>query len=302
MDFGKEKDGIALTELELPPEPSENVQVLKKSKAKTSLYVGLPKWTQGPWTKSFYPTKVKPTNYLKYYASQISCIELNATRYWSHYNSGQVKKWTSLVGPEFKFCPKFFERISHGRKFNYEDFLNIEFRKSLEGFGKFLGPAFLQLPASFSPKRAEELFSFLELYANNYSLALELRHPAWFTNQSYNKELREFLIKKNIAFIITDAPANRTVLHRFLTCEKTFIRFCLGLSEDENKNRLEKWAECIHNWTKMGLKEVYFFIHHPEEESLVEAMSHFIECLNKKGHNIIMPSSSSSEGPQTSMF
>jgi uncharacterized protein YecE (DUF72 family) len=182
MDFGRVPENeLAKVNFKLPPEPAMNQSVLKGKKAKSpEVYIGCAKWGRKEWIGKIYPKGTKEANFLDEYVKHYNSIELNATHY-KLYKPADLQKWIDKVkGKNFKFSPKVYQGISHFGSFKDKQFLTDTFLESIVGFGKHLGPIFLQVSDKFGPKRKDELFEYLGALPKDVQFFLEVRHPDWF--------------------------------------------------------------------------------------------------------------------------
>lgn len=229
------------------------------------IYIGMPHWGKKDWVGSLYPAKTKEKDFLNLYALHFNSIELNATHY-NLYSEENIKRWSDKVGgKDFIFCPKVFKGVSHFGSLDGKLDKLHEFIKSVEHFGKHLGPIFFQMSEAFAIKRKEELIRFLSSLPTTNKFFLELRHESWFKSINDLKEVISILQTHKIGFILTDTITRRDTLHMQLTTPEAFIRFrCTGLHEID-KSRIAAWKKQLQVWFKEGLKRCYFFIHLGEE-------------------------------------
>lgn len=276
MDFGliREEDIDAIN-YHLPDDPQGNIAVLGGSRGQTKIYMGCPRWGTKEWRDKIYPKALKESNFLEEYVKHYNCIELNATHY-HFYVKDTIEKWADKAkGRDFKFCPKVIKLISHDSNFINTEKLTEDFVEQVKAFGKYLGPAFMQLSEYYSPKKADQLFRYLEQFPAVPQLFLEVRHPSWFEDASLRSILAETLSKNNIGWVITDSLAHREVLHMQLTIPKTFIRFTCQGDHPTDIYRINDWAEQINDWKKNGLQKCYFFVH-PATEALSPELTQYV--------------------------
>jgi uncharacterized protein YecE (DUF72 family) len=75
------------------------------------------------------------------------------------------KKWAEKTkNKDFLFCPKMYKGVTHFGSLKGKDFISNEFLRGVMAFEKHLGPIFVQVSDSFSPKRKEELFIFMHMH------------------------------------------------------------------------------------------------------------------------------------------
>ena len=215
MEFGRvsEKE-LNKIDFSLPKEPTFNKTILKGKPVKNpKVYVGCAKWGRTEWVGKIYPPKTKEKDFLEHYVQHYNSIELNATHY-KVYGEGGIKKWTEKAkGKDFKFCPKMYQGITHRGSLKGKDFITNEFFRGIVSFEEFLGPIFIQVSETFSPKRKEELFTFLRSMPTDLQFFLEVRHPDWFSKEEIRNELFETLRDINMGIIITDTAGRRDCAH-----------------------------------------------------------------------------------------
>jgi len=301
MDFGRLKN-IEQVNFSLPVDHEQNKKILNREyTTNAKVYVGCPIWADSGWVGKIYPDDAQEKHYLRYYAHQFNCIELNATHYKIP-SISTVNKWKSMVNNDFKFCPKVPQVISHAKNILEYNVLMTEFIDAIISFDNFLGVTFLQLPPHFASNRLEELITFLSLIQTPIKLAVELRHESWFTDKKAFDELSEFLMECNYSLVITDVAGRRDVLHQRLTNKTTFIRFGAHDMHASDFKRIDDWVERILYWAENGLEEIYFFVHTSDKSLCPELANYFIHQFNKKGKIKLKPIAIKQEAKQVSMF
>ncbi|MEO6932754.1 MAG: DUF72 domain-containing protein [Chitinophagaceae bacterium] len=270
MDFGKipidELDSISF---KLPPDTVLTKQTLINLKpvAKPPVYIGCAKWGRKEWVGNLYPAKTKEKDFLSNYVQHFNSVELNAMHY-KLYDEETVAAWSSLAGDrDFKFCPKMVRSVTHFSTLISPKAFEItgKFLTSVMAFGKHLGPVFIQLSDRFSPKRKENLFTWLKTLPGDVDFFVELRHPEWFSDKTVKQETFGLLNELGIGAVITDTAGRRDCLHMNLTIPKVFIRFVGNNLHPTDYTRVDKWIARLKKWRKDGLKEIYFFLHQPDE-------------------------------------
>jgi len=289
MEFGRVNENeLKKIDFSLPPDPAMNKLVLKgKPLKRPHIYVGCAKWGRQEWVVKIYPAKTKEKDFLEHYVKHYNSIELNATHYKIYGETG-IAKWAEKAkGRDFLFCPKMYQGVTHRGALNGKDFISNEFFRGIMAFGKHLGPIFIQVSDTFSPKRKTELFSYLESLPKDLSFFLEVRHPDWFTKES--EELFGFLHKQKIGAVITDTAGRRDCAHMHLTIPKTFIRFVGNSLHPSDYPRIDAWVKRIKKWLDNGMKKVYFFMHMHDEATSPELTVYLAEKLEKVGITIPQP-------------
>ena len=153
------------------------------------LFVGTSGWAYTTWKPGFYPANLPAKNFLSFYASQLTSVEVNYT-FGSRLKPGQLQGWLDQTPPAFRFSFKAPQRITHFSRLRDAHTLVADFFDSLAPAtttGK-LGPVLFQLPPKFKAD-LPRLAAFLAAPAFQAPaaphIAFEFRHPSWFTEETY---------------------------------------------------------------------------------------------------------------------
>jgi uncharacterized protein YecE (DUF72 family) len=293
MEFGRvEGDDLNNIDFSLPPDPKATTEILSKSKettARTEVYVGCAKWGRKDWVGKIYPPKIKEADFLNHYAKHFNCIELNAT-FYKIPTEKQAVAWSSKVGDNFLFAPKFAELITHKKKLQDVNELTKRFVDGLAGFGKKLGPVFFMPSPFMGPKSMQTLTTFIQSLPQDIHFFIELRNKDWYANHEAHNEIFSFMETHNMGSIITDASGRRDCVHMRLSTPEAFIRFVGNGLHPTDYTRVDEWVQRIKKWMEQGIKKVYFFMHQHEEIHSPELAKYVIQQLNKHcGTNIPEP-------------
>ena len=282
MDFGRvPEEELNKIDFKLPADPIFNKPILKENRATNpKVYVGCAKWGRVEWLGKIYPPKTKEKNFLDEYVHHYNSIELNATHYKIYGPTG-IQRWAAKAnGKDFLFCPKMFQGVTHRGSLKGKDFLLNEFLRGIVAFEKHLGPVFIQVSDTFSPKRKDELFNFLKTLPTDLQFFLEVRHRDWF-KEKIAEEFFTALKEANIGAVITDTAGRRDCAHMYITIPKTFIRFVGNSLHNTDFPRIDDWADRIKFWLNNGMKEIYFFMHMHDEATSPELTSYLVDKLNE---------------------
>ncbi len=292
MEFGR----VSQTELNsinfsLSAEPAYNKTILKGSPVNNpKVYLGCAKWGREEWVGKIYPPKTKEKDFLQHYVNHYNSIELNATHY-KVYGEAGIKKWAEkAAGKDFKFCPKLYQGITHRGSLKGKQFITNEFFRGIVSFEKYLGPVFMQVSDTFSPKRKDELFDFLKTLPTDLQFFLEVRHPDWFKKDTVREELFTTLTSLNMGAVITDTAGRRDCAHMHLTIPKAFIRYVGNSLHSSDYTRCDAWIERMKFWADKGLEELYFFMHMHDEATSPELTVYLVDKINAAlGLNLTRP-------------
>jgi uncharacterized protein YecE (DUF72 family) len=281
MDFGRLPD-LRYVDFRLPLDHPDTNQVLSRAhiQAQPGLYVGCPIWTNKEWLGSYFPLGAKEPDFLKYYAQQFNSIELNTTHYRIP-DAPTVRRWRELVGPGFKFCPKLPRSISHERELYNTDALTLSFTRAVQELGDNLGTCFLQLPPHFGPELLPRLERFLLDWPAEVPLAVELRHPRWFSDSGLAATVFATLEALNKTLVITDVAGRRDVLAQRLTTPVVFLRLNGHGLVPSDYERADAWASRLAEWYAQGLQTAYVFIHQKDVRHAPIWAQHFLARMRE---------------------
>lgn len=287
MEFGKvSHSALDTINFKLPKDHSGDALFEFSQKWDTQFFIGCSSWARKEWVGNLFPPKTKQTDFLSAYAHQMNAVELNATHY-RIFDQEVIAKWVSSVTDGFLFCPKFVNSVSHYRKLVDCEAHTIRFYEQVRGFGKHLGPLFLQMHQNFSPKQFKTLERYLMNLPYDFPIFLELRHPDWYQSEFIKSELLDLLMAQKVGWLTTDTAGRRDVCHVELTTPSAFIRFVGNGLHPTDYTRIDEWVEIINDWVRKGIDSVYFMIHQEDEVHAPVLSKYLVDQLNKKLHSNI---------------
>ena len=220
------------------------------------IHIGLSGYSYKPWQgpERFYPTGLKQSAFLQYYATRYDTVELDGVWYRLPALSA-VTKWIEQTPDRFIFSPKAHRMITHLKRLRPDaiPFLNImlEHLKPLAAKGK-LGPILLQLPPNLQ-RDDDRLAEFLPALSRSYRWAIEFRHDSW-GHASVEDLLRRF----NVAWAAVETDTSDA--ERRDTADFLYVR--LRRSQYSTQD-LRKWGRYFR---EMG-KDCYVYCKHEDEGS-----------------------------------
>lgn len=280
MEFGK-LSNIERVDFSLPEIDPYTCRTLGgKPSSSFKGHIGLPAWGHKEWKGNFYPPKAQPQDFLKHYSDQLKCIELNTTHYRIP-DDKTVQKWIESTASDFVFCTKFPQIISHAA--NYQLVLPETrlFCEAIRKLGSRLGASFLQLPPTLGRADLSDLAKLITNLPTDLSFAAEFRNMNLFRDGRLLESLAAFLTKHNISTVITDVAGRRDVSHMTLTTKKVLIRFIGNNLHPTDFSRVDVWTKRLSELKSMGLEELYFFCHEPDDIKGPELAKYVITQFNK---------------------
>jgi Protein of unknown function DUF72 len=137
----------------------------------------------------------------------------------------------------------------------------------------------MQLPEYFNASNLPIFEKYIAKLPKSVPFSVELRGSEWFNAKGnpentppvkagqapqYQNVFFNILEENNISTVITDVSGRRDVLHQRLTTPSAIIRFVGNDLHPTDFSRLDEWVERLKTWFELGLHEVYFFTHSPD--------------------------------------
>ena len=284
MEFGK-LTNISSVNFTLPPDDPETARILRGSTPRIGLprvYVGCTGWAMKDWCGWIYPKACKSMDYLKYYGQQFNTIELNTTHYRTP-SFADIEKWREQTPPDFRFAPKMLQTVSHSKDLGYRTGLTGQFCEAILALEEKLGVCFMQLPEYFNAANLPIFEKYIHKLPKSVPFSVELRGTEWFNfskksekgTPQYVNDFYRILEENKVSTVITDVAGRRDVLHQRLTTPTAIVRFIGNDVELTDFSRLDAWAEKLKTWFEMGLHEVYFFTHSPDNLKAPNLIKYF---------------------------
>ena len=288
MKFGKLQniDHVAFS---LPDTPGKTIQTLQSARPRSGplqCYVGATGWGMKEWVGRIYPANTKNKDFLYHYTRQFNTIELNTTHYGIP-KLATVEKWMEDSSNDFRFCPKIPQSISHSRQLGMGQNHLANFCNAMAVLTPKLGCCFLQFPPYFGLDRVPLIKSFLERVPDTLPLALEFRHQSWFEAGADCESLFSHMREKGFGTVITDVAGRRDVLHGRLTTPTAMIRFVGNNLHPTDFERIDAWVEKIKEWSDLGLREIYFFTHEPDNLLAPDLAMYLCEKVAKMDNTVV---------------
>lgn len=213
------------------------------------LHIGTSGFAYKDWLGNFYPRSCPQSDYLKFYVTKFTAVELDVTFYRLP-SAAMVKKWAATAPEGFTFAAKFPRIVTHEGDLPDRISAAQAFCEVMRHMDSRLGPLLLQFAYSFKPDQADTLWRILDALPIDLPIAVEVRNKIWLEPKFYH-ELRQ----RKIALCQVDHPWMPRITER--TGRFVYIRF-LGdqkvLTEDfsyvryPHENRLAWWRDLIKSY------------------------------------------------------
>lgn len=214
----------------------------KNRQNRSTVHIGTSGWSYEHWKENFYPEKLKSNDWLKFYSTNFSTVEINTTFYHLPRDT-TVKNWYAIVPDNFLFAVKASGYITHQKRLHdCKNSLRVFF-SSIKALKNKIGPILFQLPPSFKIN-LERLTEFISHLSKKHEYVFEFRHKSWFVKETY-----DLLSKHKIALCITDL--NGKLSPEEITSHFTYIRLhgpqkaYLG---SYGLRKIKSWKRKIESW------------------------------------------------------
>jgi uncharacterized protein YecE (DUF72 family) len=236
------------------------------------LFLGTSAFTASGWQGTFYPPGMKPSEYLRFYATQFKTVEIDST-YYGPPSASTVIGWRDKTPPDFVFAAKVPQAVTHEKMLVNCEAEFDEFIERMVLLDEKLGPLLLQFPRfSKHQIQADEFSRRLRLFLNRVKdlptcrFVVEIRNKSWLDKRftdllaEYNVALaltdtsflpRPWETKKKFDFVTTDFVYVRWLgdRHGIETLTKTWDKTVVDRTED-----LKNWVGLFREFVARGLK------------------------------------------------
>jgi uncharacterized protein YecE (DUF72 family) len=218
-------------------------------------HVGTSGWSYASWKPVFYPKELKSADFLRYYGTRLSTLEVNYT--FNHLPTEKnIAAWREATPPEFLFALKGSQQITHYRQLrDPAETLPLFFERA-RPLGDRLGPVLFQTPP-WLKRDDDRLAGFLASLPRDVRCALEVRDPSWYVDDVY-----ELLRTVGVALVHAEgerAPSPVETIGTTAPFAYARLRKREGYTEDD----VEMWAARFRPMLEAG-KDVYAYFRHDD--------------------------------------
>ncbi|TDB79188.1 DUF72 domain-containing protein [Micromonospora sp. KC721] len=240
------------------------------------LHVGCAMWTHRAWPGRALPAHER----LRHYAGWCTAVEGNTTFYATP-TVETVASWARQTDPDFRFLPKLPKVVTHDRRLTDADAPLRIFLDAIAPLGPRVDALWIQLPGSFAPTDVPTLTRFLRRLSTAHRYAVEVRHPAFFTDRRAAALLDGVLADAGAEWIPFDTTAffrrpptsdaerdawtkkPRLPLRTHALTDRPIVRY---LGRDDTAATVEgwrHWVDVIAGWLREG-RSPTMFVHTPD--------------------------------------
>lgn len=198
--------------------------------------VGTSGWQYRDWKGTFYPTGLRQADWLCHYARHFRVVEIN-NAFYRLPEPETFAAWARRTPDDFVVVVKASRYLTHVRRLRDPEEAVGRFTDHARHLGAKLGPVLLQLPPNLRAD-LDRLDVALAAFPPRWRLAVEFRHPSWFTD-----ETRDLLTRRGAALCLADSPRRRTPVWR--TAPFAYLRLHEGRATPHpcyGRTALRTWA------------------------------------------------------------
>lgn len=223
----------------------------------TEWRVGTMGFSYSDWRGVFYPSSVKPGDYLGFYARHLNALEIDTT-FHAVPPRERFTKWAAAVPGSFRFAVKTPRAITHEAVIAdtiapMRDFVDV-----VRHLGEKLGPILIQYPPTLPSRVWPQVERFLDALPGDLRFAVEFRNDSW-----RDPKVAEGLGARRIALV--NAEYDTSPSEPIFVTDFAYVRLVgrHGRYEPMNHERFDPTARLqwwYHRLARAGLATVYVMV------------------------------------------
>jgi uncharacterized protein YecE (DUF72 family) len=236
-------------------------------------------WNHRSWQGTIGEKSLPAGERLRHYAAWCTAVEGNTTFYATPTRE-TVAGWAAQTDPDFRFVLKLPKPLTHERRLADTEGL-APFLTAVEPLGPRLHALWIQLPGSFGPEDLPVLDRFLRRAPGGYRYAVEVRHPAFFTDPRAAGALTGTLAGVAAEWVPFDTTAffdspptsdaereawtkkPRMPLRDTALTDRPIVRYLGRDDPDRTVAGWQRWVESCADWLREG-RSPTLFLHTPD--------------------------------------
>jgi uncharacterized protein YecE (DUF72 family) len=205
-----------------------------------TIVVGTSGWQYRDWRGRFYPPKLPQRLWLEHYAAAFATVEVN-NAFYRLPERDTFARWRERTPADFCVGVKMSRYLTHIKRLRDPAEPVARFFGRASALGDKLGPVLLQLPPSLRAN-PDDLDAVLSLVPAGVDVAVEPRHPSWWTD-----DIRRVLDRHGAALCWADR-LGRPVTPLWRTARFGYLRLHEGRAQPRpryGKAALASWLNRI---------------------------------------------------------
>jgi uncharacterized protein YecE (DUF72 family) len=229
------------------------------------IVVGTSGWQYRDWRDRFYPAGVPQRRWLEHYAEQFDTVEVN-NAFYRLPERDTFAQWRDRTPDGFVVAVKMSRYLTHIKRLREPAEPVARFLERATALGDKLGPVLVQLPPTLKADPAA-LHATLAQFPRRVRVAVEPRHPSWWTGQ-----VRDVLTRHNAALCWADRRS-RPITPLWRTADFGYLRLHEGRARPWPRYgaaALRSWVDRIGEYAD-AVPTYVFFNNDPGGAALVDA-------------------------------
>jgi uncharacterized protein YecE (DUF72 family) len=205
-----------------------------------TVYLGASGWQYRSWRGPYYPPGLAQARWLEFYAEDFATVEVNNTFYRLPPRS-TFERWFGRTPGDFTVTVKASRYLTHIKRLRDPEEPVKRLMTAAAGLEHKLGPVLVQLPPDL-PIRLEELDRTLSCFPAGVRVAVEPRHPTWWTDET------EAVLRQHNAVLAWADRMSQPVTPLWRTADWAYLRFHEGRGAQHpgyTTRDLRRWGERI---------------------------------------------------------
>jgi uncharacterized protein YecE (DUF72 family) len=244
------------------------------------LLVGTSGWQYAHWRDVLYPTGLPQRLWLERYAECFDTVENNNAFY--RLPSREVfEGWRERTPPGFLTAVKASRYLTHIKRLKDPEEPVDRLMNAAGGLGDKLGPILVQLPPTLQVE-VERLDRCLRRFPDRVRVAVEPRHPSWWTD-----EVRDVLVRNGAALCWADR-LGRPLTPLWRTADWGYLRFHEGAATpwpEYGDQALRSWVRRLaETWDDR--EDAYVYFNNDPGGAAVRDAARFAEFARATGRHV----------------
>lgn len=219
---------------------------------------------------------MRQADWLEHYAARFQTVEVN-NAFYRLPEASTFEAWAQRTPDDFVVAVKMSRYLTHIKRLADPEEPVARFMDRARHLGSKLGPVLLQLPPNLAAD-VDRLDHALAQFPDGVRVAVEFRHPSWFTD-----EARGVLERRGAALCLADGPRRKTPLWR--TTEWGYVRLHEGRASPRpcyGRQALSGWAGRLASiWT--DAEDVYAYFNNDTLGCAVRDAAVFNAAIRRAG-------------------
>ncbi|MGW9197096.1 DUF72 domain-containing protein [Micromonospora chersina] len=232
------------------------------------ILVGTSGWQYRDWRERFYPAKLPQRLWLEHFAARFATVEVNNAFYRLPERDTFVA-WRERTPDDFCVAVKMSRYLTHVKRLREPAEPVARFLDRATGLSDRLGPVLVQLPPTMRADPAA-LDATLRLFPAQVRVAVEPRHPSWWTDDT-----RRVLERHRAALVWADR-LSRPITPLWRTTDFGYLRLHEGRARPwprYGRAALATWVRRLAAAFPAGEPAYVYFNNDPGGAAIVDAVA-----------------------------